>query len=70
MAEKWKFDKKISIGHVLALIVIATPGFIWASNAETRITVLESAKISAENLASERQKSLEKWLERIEKKIK
>jgi len=53
--QSWHLEKSISIGHIITTLTVSMSVLVWASNTETRITVLESEATHAteQNKATE-----------------
>lgn len=41
----WRFDKSLNLGHLLTVLSILIPVFIWGTTVESRISVVERMQI-------------------------
>lgn len=60
----WRFDKTVSLGHILTAVTIVVPVFWWGSTVESRLSVLESIQ---ETLASQQERNVRDLADRMDR---
>lgn len=66
---QWRFDKHISIGHILTTVAIIVGAFSWGSKIESRIAVAEKTIEIQSATANQRFDQIVNSLQRIEDKL-
>jgi hypothetical protein len=67
--QSWHLEKSISIGHIITTLTVAASVFLWASNTETRITLLEREALHAKEQNQATEQYVRESVSRIEASI-
>lgn len=66
----WHLDKTVSISHLITTLTIAGSVFVWASNMEQRIVVLETRMENASVVATDTQRDVRELAQVVRDEIR